>query len=205
MNRISHLSASPDLPRQLCVCIIVLYSGCEPTKLTQVIISYYWSALQEIQLSYPLQVCKWKAWVLLENTVWTREERVIPNTGPSKPSSCFLSKHISSPPRSEQEKNICDPVLTHHNVTLTHGMRELLPGSLSVSLCNQSRRHCPKSRGVTFCCGAEFKADRQTGRPATLPELEREIRAPTATFYSLHEQGMICVSAPSLHVGCSLI
>lgn len=88
-------------------------------------------------------------------------------------------------PRSEQEKNIRDPVLTHHNVTLTHGMRELLPGSLSVSLCNQSRRHCPKSRGVTFCCGAEFKAERQTGRPATLPELEREIRAPTATFYPL--------------------
>lgn len=89
------------------------------------------------------------------------------------------------PPRSEQEKNIRDPVLTHHNVTPTHGMRELLPGSLSVSLCNQSRRHCPKSRGVTFCCGAEFKAERHTGRPATLPELEREIRARTATFYSL--------------------
>lgn len=102
-----------------------------------------------------------------------------------KPSSCFLSKHISSPPRSEQEKNICDPVLTHHNVTLTHGIRELLLGSLSVSLCNQSRRHCPKSRGVTFCCRAEFKAERQTGRPASLPEPEREIRAPTATFYSL--------------------
>lgn len=143
-----------------------------------------------MQLSYPLQARKWKAQVLLlEYTVWTRDKRVIPNTGPSKPSSCFLSKHITTPPhpppRSEQEKNICDPVLTHHNVTLTHGIRELLPGSLSVSLCNQSRRHCPKSRGVTFCCRAEFKAERQTGRPATLPEPEREIRAPTATFYSL--------------------
>ena len=156
MNRISHLSTSPELPRQLYVCIIALYSGCEPAKLKQVIISYYRPALQEIQLSNPSPASGWKAGVLLlEFTVWTKDERAIPNTRPPKPSSCFLSKRISSPPpRSEREKNIRDPVLTHHNVTLTHAMRELLPGSLSVSLCNQSRRHCPKSRGVTFCCGA---------------------------------------------------
>lgn len=142
--------------------------------------------------------------LLLEYTVWTRQWRVIPNTEPSKPSSYFLSEQPPLPPRSEQEKNIRDPVLTHHNVTLTHGMRELLPGSLSVSLCNQSRRHCPKSRGVTFCCGAEFKAGRQTGRPAAAPELQREIRAPTATFYSLKKgrREAWSVSAPSPHVGC---
>lgn len=184
MNRISHLSTSPDLPRQLCVCIIALYSGCEPTKLKQVIISYYWSALQEMHLSYLLQASKWKAWVLLlEYAVWTREERAIPNTGPSKPSSCFLSKHISSPQERAGEKYpwpSADPPQCHSN----SWHERTTAGSLSVSLCNQSRRHCPKSRGVTFCCGAEFKAERQTGRPATLPEPERESHSP-ATFYSL--------------------
>lgn len=47
------------------VCVIVPYSGCEPAKFKQVIISYYWPALQEMQPSYPLQAGKWKARVLL--------------------------------------------------------------------------------------------------------------------------------------------
>lgn len=63
-----------------------------------------------------------------------------------------------APPWSERERNIRDLVLTHHNVTLTYNVGELLPEDLTVSLCNQSSRHCPKSRGVTFCCRAEFKA-----------------------------------------------
>lgn len=92
---------------------------------------------------------------------------------PSTPTTLCSHPPTPTPKRQAGEKNIRDPVLTHHNVTLTHAMRELLPGSLSVSLCNQSRRHCPKSRGVAFCCGAEFKAERQTSRPATLPEPER--------------------------------
>lgn len=79
------------------------------------------------------------------------------------PPEVFLLVQHPQRPRQEQagEENLCDPLLTHHNVTLAHGMSALLPGSLSVSLCNQSRRHWPKSRGVAFCCGAEFKADRQ--------------------------------------------
>lgn len=129
--------------------------------------------------------------------------------GPSKPSSCFcLSTHTPPPQEQAGEKNIRDPVLTHHNVTLTHGMRELLPGSLSVSLCNQSRRHCPKSRGVTFCYRAEFKAERQTGGPATLPEQERRSGPPYCHllfFEERPERGMSCLSTLSLHVGCSFM
>lgn len=110
-------------------------------------------------------------------------------------------------PRQEHagEENIRDPVLTHHNVTLTHGRRELLPGSLSVSLCNQSRRHCPKSRGVTFCCRAEFKAERQTDGPATPPEPGRErYRGPHCHLFYFEEQAMSSASTSFLHVGCGL-
>lgn len=115
------------------------------------------------------------------------------NTGPLNFPHAFCPSTFP-PPRKEQEENIRDPVLTHHDVTPTHGMREVLPGSLSVSLCNQSRRHCPKSRGVTFCCRDEFKAERQTGRPATFSELQRD-QGPSATFYSPRERPDECVDA----------
>lgn len=107
------------------------------------------------------------------------ERSVCPRDG-SKSTEQVLQTFL--PVGSSRGENICDPVLTHHHVTPTHGIREPLPGSLSVSLCNQSRRHCPKSRGVTFCCRAAFL--RRRGRWTGLPD--REIgAAATATFFIL--------------------
>lgn len=133
-----------------------------------------------------IQACTWKLSALLLDCA----ARAIPNTGPSK-TSCCLSQHIRPPPptSSNEERGwvkyprpTADPPQCHSN---SWHIRS--PAGVFVSFSLQPEQETlPKVQRGHILLHAEFKEDRQTSRPATLPEPRIQIGkggGGTATFY----------------------